>query len=175
MPLPACAVVAFACLLGGSLAAAQGRDVPVTLDPPAGFTRSGHFPGYEKPESAASILISEMSAPLEQVRPTLSIDALAARGIRMLAAEELDVDGYQALLLHLSQTASGEDFEEWMLVLGEGDRSVMLLGTYPAELAGELRDAMKTSLLSVKWNRATRLALAPPSAPLILSTRLATR
>jgi hypothetical protein len=53
----------------------------VTLTPPNGFTPSATFAGFEEP-GGASILVVELPAPVEEIRPELTPEASAGEGVQ---------------------------------------------------------------------------------------------
>jgi hypothetical protein len=68
------------------------------------------------------------------------------------------VDGRQALLLKVSQAASGMTVHKWMIVSGDARKTVMIVGTFPKDYEPQIGDAMKDSLLTARW----AVAAAPP-------------
>lgn len=131
----------------------------VTLAPPAGFTPSEQFPGFQKTDAASSIMVTEMTAPAPQVRAAMTAEGLATRGMTLLASMPGTVSNLDATLLHVTQAASGTIFEKWMLVFGDQANTIMVVATYPQALSASLGEAMKQSVLSTRWDPAQQVGL----------------
>ncbi len=123
----------------------------VSLEPPAGFEAASQFPGFQRTEIGASILVNEVQGPVAELRQGLAREPLALAGITLVDSSEVRVNEREALLLRVSQSAGGGRFEKWMLVFGEGERSVLVLATYPESSAPELREPLRQAVLSTRW------------------------
>jgi hypothetical protein len=136
-----------------SLTAAQGTHVPgtsVTLEPPQGFTVASRFTGFERPDLQSSILVTEVVGPFSKLTAGLNEKGLASRGMALITSSRQQVDGKEALLLNVKQSAAnGAEFLKWMLAVGDEKRTVMLVATFPKAAEAELSDAMRASVLSV--------------------------
>lgn len=176
----ACSLVAGA--LFTSVAGSAPTLVPgtqITLDPPEGFSRADRFPGFQKGETGASIMVTEMPAPYLQVRQAMTAEALATRGMTLISSDPVKVGGVDALLLHLSQPANGIDFLKWMLVTGDDKQTVMVVATFPKEAAAQFAEPLKQSVLSA--TRDANMKIDPwdglqyrvaPGAPLKFAKRI---
>lgn len=145
----ACSLIAGA--LFSSLASAAPTPVAgtqITLDPPAGFSRAERFPGFQKPEAAASIMVTEMPAPYSQIRQAMTEQGFGARGMSLISSETVKLSGAEALLLNVGQTANGIDFVKWMLVTGDDKQTVMIVATFRKDAAAEFSEPLKRSVLS---------------------------
>jgi hypothetical protein len=143
-------------------AAAEPVRVPgtgVSLQPPAGFELAEDYPGFQSAEQQASIMVTQMPAPVAEIRKAMTKDMLATRGITLLSSKEETVGGREALLLQVAQSAAGTDYLKWMLVTGDPKETVMIVGTYPKSAGEEVGAAIRTALLSAS------LAAAAPSDP----------
>lgn len=143
----------FVALLAGP-ATAEDR-VPgtaVTLTPPVGFSAASQFTGFQNEKSGASIAVTEVPAPVRQLLDGLDAPKLATQGMKLIASSEVTVAGRNALLLHVVQTASGIEFEKWMLILGDDSRAVLLVGTFPQAISDAMREPVKSALLSAMWD-----------------------
>jgi hypothetical protein len=130
----------------------------VALAPPAGFVPSSRFPGFERADLQSSVMVTEIPGPVAGVSRGLTAADLATRGMTLISSTRPLVDGRQALLLKVSQPAAGMTLHKWMLVSGNARTTVMIVATFPQEYEPQIGDAMKDSLLTVRWTAAT----APP-------------
>ena len=148
-------------LLQGSPVVAQAIRVTgtsVALAPPAGFVASSRFPGFECADLQTSLMVTEIPGPVAEVSRGMTAAGLATRGMTLISSTRPLVDGRQALLLKVSQPAGGMTVHKWMLVSGDARKTVMIVGTFPNEYEPQIGDAIKDSLLTVRWT----VSSAPP-------------
>ncbi len=129
----------------------------VTLQPPAGFTAAKRFPGLECAGKQASVMVTEMPVPAHEVVKGMTTERLAAAGMSLLASRAVQVDGRDAVLLHVGQSAGGVAYRKWMLIAGDEKRSVLVVGAYPEAAADDLPASVELAVLSTSWS-------APPLA-----------
>lgn len=144
-----CAVLASIVL--ASTASAAPSLVPgtrVTLEPPAGFAPAQRFPGFERPELGASIMVTELPVGFDELRKGMTKQGLASRGMELLESRQVSIAGATADLLHVKQQAYGLEFLKWMLVAGNDSGSVMVVGTFPKAEGDSLGAAVRTAVLS---------------------------
>ena len=123
----------------------------VSLHPPAGFIAADRFPGFQNATEQASIMVSEFPAPVAELIKGMTKDALATKGMELLASTRETVGGHSATLLHVAQQAGGREFVKWMLVGGDEKASVMVVGTFPKGAPTKVGDAIRTAILSTQW------------------------
>ncbi len=124
----------------------------VTLDPPSGFGPSTRFVGFKQDATGSAIVVTELPGPVSEVTAAMTEDGLATQGMRLLESSEVSVGGRSALLLHAAQFVSGIEFEKWTLALGEQNRTVLVVATFPKAAAEQLREPLRAALLTVKWS-----------------------
>lgn len=133
----------------------------VSLQPPPGFSPSESYPGFQSAEQKASIMVTQMPAPVAEVMKAMNKEALATRGMTLLSSSAETVAGREALLLHVSQVAGGAEFLKWMLVTGNPKTSVMVVGTFPKGSKEEVGAAIRKSVLTALLG-ATEAAASDP-------------
>lgn len=132
----------------------QVTGTKISLIPPIGFVASDRFSGYQHEESNSSIVVTEIPASIEQLSPGLTdSEKLQERGIVLLDQETVIVNGQEALLLNVQQSAYGTDFEKWILLIGNETESALVTATFLTELESEYSEVLKDSLLTVEWNQ----------------------
>src|SRR5687768_1982644 len=119
----------------------------VILAPPAGFSPASRFPGFERADRQASIMVTEVAGPLAALTSGMNRQGLASRGMTLISSTAHTSERHRTLLLHVSQLAQGVDFLKWMLVIGDAKASVMIVGTFPKSTEAELSDAVKAAVL----------------------------
>ena len=138
--------------------AADAMRVPGTraaLTPPEGFSPSQRFPGFERAQSQASIVVTEIPVPAPEMIRGATKDALAGQGMDLLASQALQIDGRDAVLLELAQSAAGTEYRKWMLVTGDASTSLLVVGTFPRSAAGDLSKPVRAAVLSTRWQQAS--------------------
>lgn len=130
----------------------------VALAPPPGFEPSSRFPGFERADLQSSVMVTEIPGPVAEVSRGMTAAHLATRGMTLMSSTRQLVDGRNALLLKVSQPAGGMTVHKWMIVSGDERTTVMIVGTFPKDLESQIGDAMKDSLLTVRWRVAAAVA-----------------
>lgn len=130
----------------------------IALAPPPGFEPSSRFPGFERADLQSSVMVTEIPGPVSELSRGMTAANLATRGMTLISSTKQVVDGRPALLLKVSQPASGMTVHKWMVVSGDAKTSVMIVGMFPKEHEAQIGAAMKESLLTARW----AAAAAPP-------------
>lgn len=94
---------------------------------------------------------------------------LQARGMTLLAHSAIKVDGQQAMLVNVEQSAYGTLFRKWMLVIDRPGATVLIAASFPKTESAQ-GEALKAAILSVTFGKpgdpADALAfVATPMAP----------
>jgi hypothetical protein len=146
-----------ATLLSFALAAGAGAQpqnvagARVTLQPPPGFTPAVRFPGFEHAASGSSILVTEVPGEaFAEMRDAFTARNLAARGMTLRTSETVRIDGYEGVLLAVSQEAHGIAFDKWVVAFGSDSATVAVTATYPAAAAAELGESLRQAVLSAR-------------------------
>lgn len=142
-------------LLGADLAIAQTVRVAgtgVSLTPPDGFSPAEQFPGFQRADLQASIVVTEIPGSLATMKTRMTKGALASQGMILLGSKVVVVDGKEALLLHLRQRAGETEFLKWMLVAGDQNTTILIVGTFPRSAESSLSPAIQASVLTASWS-----------------------
>lgn len=153
--LPVCAAM----LVGGHLAKAAGPAqavrVPgtaVRLVPPEGFAPAQQFPGFQHDGLQASIMVTEMPGSASAMASGMTKEALAGQRMTLIVSKPVTVGGRNALLLHLGQQVGGAEFLKWMLVAGDQNTTILIVGTFPRSAGSDVSTAIRESLLTASWS-----------------------
>jgi hypothetical protein len=98
--------------------------------PPPGFVVSKHFPGFEHPDSKASIVVATLPAEAYgKLEESIATEALKKQGVTEEKRETLTLAGGKALLVTANDQDKGQKFRKWMLLgqLKEGVAMVAVL------------------------------------------------
>jgi hypothetical protein len=143
------AALACVCAFAACAAPVAVPGTKVSLEPPPGFEPSKQFPGFMREDVTASIVVNELKAPvLEMQKAMASKKDLATKGMTLIGSEPVKHGGKDAVLINVSQQASGIDFLKWILVAGEGEAATIVVATFRADTAEELSEPMRTAVLS---------------------------
>jgi hypothetical protein len=141
---------------------AQAVRVPgttVSLTPPAGFSVARQYPGFEREADQASVMVTELPGAAADMLRAMTTQALAGRGMIVLATQDEVINGRPARLLKVRQKTATADVLKWMLITGDRTTTIMIVGTFPADSQPSIGAAIQDSLLSASWG-----ATAPPNA-----------
>ncbi len=139
--------------------AGQRVQVPGTglsLEPPEGFTPSERFPGFQRTDVRAAILVSEFAAPTAEMLKGMSSPSeslYAAKGMKRISWRAMKISGLDALLVKAGQTRNGLDSITWILVTGDESTAVMVTAAYPKAFEENLEAGILTALLGASWTR----------------------
>ena len=142
-----------------TLTFAQSVRVPgtnVTLVPPDGFSPAREYPGFERPEVRASIMVTELPVPASDMIRSMTVPALATKGMTLISASDVTINDRPARLLNVRQKTTAGEFLKWMLIAGDVKTTFMLVGMFDESLAAGAGDAIKRSLLTTTWGTAGR-------------------
>jgi hypothetical protein len=151
--IAAAAAVAVSLLLAGAPASAAAPvPVPgtrVTLEPPPGFTLAERFPGFGDGETGASILVTEMPAPVEGIRAGLTAEGLATRGMTLLSTATVTTPLGETFLVGATQRAGGAAVGKWLAVSGDAAGTTMVLATWPLDREA-MAEPLRLAVLSAR-------------------------
>lgn len=134
--------------------AAAPLPVPGTraqIEPPAGFTPSPRFAGFQHEELQASIMVTEIPVAAGAMKKGMTKEGLASRGVTLISTETPSIAGVEALLLHGSQTAVGTEYLKWMLVTGDDAGTIMVVATFPKSEAARVGEALRLAVLTTTF------------------------
>jgi hypothetical protein len=136
---------------------AQAVRVPgtkVSLTPPAGFSPASQYPGFEREADQASVMVTELPGAAADMIRAMTAQALAGRGMIVLATQDEVINGRPARLLKIRQKTASADVLKWMLIAGDRTMTIMIVGTFPAGSEPSIDTAIQHSLLSTSWGAA---------------------
>ena len=133
---------------------AQAVPVPgtkVSLEPPAGFSPAQKYPGFEREADQASIMVTERPGPAADMIRGMTREALASKGMVLMASSRRVINKNPARLLSVRQrTASGEVLKS-MLIAGDRATTIVIVGMFPADSPYATGAAIERALMSASW------------------------
>lgn len=122
-----------------------------SIVPPENFVPATNFSGFQNNEVGASIMITELPAPLVAVIEGFTAEAIKAKGMTLISKENVDFNNSKAVFIKISQPANGITYVKQILIFGDSKKTVMVNGIYP-EVSKNIEEKIKASLFSVVWN-----------------------
>lgn len=122
----------------------------VQLVPPDGFTTSEGFAGFENLVTRSTITVSELPAPIDSVRQSMSESRFADRGMTLRSSEEVTVGGKPGKLMLAALDQEGVPHRKWLCIFGDAQSTVLAVATFPEITAEEMQPALKKALLSAR-------------------------
>lgn len=154
--VPTFRFVVAVCALLWPLLTVQGaptvvRGTRVSIDAPPGFELAQDFAGFVNRAEPASIMVTEMPIPLDQLMAGFSAEAISSRGMTLMHRGAVVIDGRKAVLLSLRQHHGASPFLKWVACFGSDTGSVMLMATFPESLPATSGERLKAAILGAKW------------------------
>lgn len=122
-----------------------------SIIPPAGFVPATNFSGFQNNGSGASIMVTELPAPVQAVSEGFTASALKTKGMTLIDKQTIDFNNSKATYIKVSQPANGTTYLKQILVFGDSKKTVLINGIYP-EANKAIEADIKTSLLSASYN-----------------------
>jgi hypothetical protein len=129
------------------------RGTRVWLPRPEGFVETTQFTGWADPATGAVLMASELPDPYPALAEGLSAMDRTP-GMRVLSRDPLTAGAHTGLLVHVEQEQRGILFDKWMAVLGDAERSVMVVASARAEHGPSLSGFLRTLVAAVRWEPA---------------------
>ena len=123
----------------------------VRLIPPASFSPSGRFPGFQDLTTGSSIMVTEIPGPVAEVTAGMTEERLASGGMTLTSRTEVTVSGQSGLLLGVTQAARGVTYQKWLVVFGNASATVMVTATFPQDQAANASEPLRRAVLSTRW------------------------
>ncbi len=145
-------------LLGFGAASSAVADEPmrvpgthVSIVPPARFTLSKRFQGLQDEQRAASITVSEIPQSLEALLSGLTAEELKPRGMVLRESKAQKFGAREGRLVRVEQSMRGALYEKWMALVGNEQESALIVATYPVALSEDLREDVRSAVLTTTW------------------------
>ncbi len=124
-----------------------------TMIPPDGFILTDRFSGFTQTATGASIMLSELPAPYQELSDGFTAAALRTRGMELISRKIIDLNGSKATYIVVTQFAQGINYKKQMLLMGDSSVSVIVNGIYPESAAID-SNAIEAALLSTRYSQA---------------------
>ncbi|WP_192821409.1 hypothetical protein [Rufibacter sp. LB8] len=120
------------------------------MTPPAGFIKATNYPGFQQEATGASIMVTELEGPVQELMTGFTADNLKTRGMVLLNKQTVDHQGAKATLYKVSQQANGLTYIKLMLLFGDAQKSIIINSMFPEQSKG-LENELKTALLTAMY------------------------
>lgn len=106
----------------------------IAIVPPANFVPSENFKGFTHPENPALVVMAiDIPGPYSEVVKGFSKEnqeLMVGRGMHIQDTEEVTVGDNPGTLVHLEQMANGMQFEKYILIYGDTERTTFINGIF---------------------------------------------
>ncbi|HEY0066847.1 MAG TPA: hypothetical protein VGB46_05780 [Flavisolibacter sp.] len=116
-----------------------------SLVPPEAFVAATEFSGFLNEEVGASIIVTEVGMPYQQVQGMFTAEVLKQKGMTFVGKKTVDFNMSKAILVKGTQKAHGIIYIKQVLVFGDEEETVIVSSTYPESfksIEGKIIDAM---------------------------------
>lgn len=141
-------------VLAFSVAEAQSekpvKGTSVIVPRPAGFTDGERFQGYQQEDTGSSVMVLEIPGPYSEITKGFVADRLKAQGMTLLSKEEKTFGQYKGLLLSVTQSAYGIEFQKWNAIFGDENKTYMVMATFQKSMAAKLSPLLKKTVLAAR-------------------------
>jgi hypothetical protein len=139
----------------------------LSLQQPNGFERAEAFHGFQQESTGSSVMVTVIPGSFSEVTKGFTKETLAKQGIGLLSKRDVRIANRAGLLLNLSQSAYGQEFQKWISVAGDETKTQVVTATFPTSKSGELSEAMRSVVLSATPSSTTD---DTPSLPFEIGT-----
>ncbi len=122
-----------------------------SLVPPKDFVASTTFSGFQHSKYGASIMVTEMPAPMQSITESFTEAGLKSKGMTLIDKQEIDFNNSKAQLVIISQPANGTLYLKQVLIFGDSQKTILVNGIYP-EKNKHIEGEIKKSILSTSFN-----------------------
>lgn len=154
-------LVLFALLCVGLQVGAQSQPVEfpqlgMAIEQPAGFERAQKFHGFQQRSSGASVMLTLIPGPFQEVTAEFTREGLASRGMRLRSSEPIRIQDKPGMLLNVAQSAEGQEYQKWIVVFGDRTGTRMATATFPVATASQLSAPLRSVVMRVSSREAVQ-------------------
>lgn len=144
-----CLLLTAACNNAGSgLVKKRVAGTPVTLELPSDFFADPSIVGFRHTRSRATILIASAPVSYTQAVSDMSSEKLNTIGQKLMAEEEVTINGTAGRLYKIAFQSEGNNLVQWRLVIPQHKNILTINGTFPADEEQKVSPLVKSSLLT---------------------------
>lgn len=167
-PRATIALALVAGLAGASAASAGDRVVVpgtgVEITPPAPLIVAPAEAALVDLGSGARVHVDELPVPVTETLAGFTPDALAPRGVALLASAPVEAGIDNAVLIHAREGGESDALERWMLIGGDASSTVILTATLPEGVDPALEEAVRGALVGATRVGTPTVGAALPAA-----------
>lgn len=115
---------------------------------PVGFDDAEKFHGFQQENTQSSILLNRIPGPFSEIKRGFTSVHMETRGMNLLGKKDITIAGKNGILINITQSAYGIDFEKWVLVFEMDGETIMATATFPASETQSISENLKNALLS---------------------------
>lgn len=124
----------------------------VEMTPPAGFSKSDKFPGFENRDLKASLIVTIIEGSYAEVVPIYSKDGLDQHNVEFQKSEDALFGTNHGIIVTGLQMKDGKKFICWFGVFGNDFVTAVVSSNIPTDVPQNAQDALLASVRSARMN-----------------------
>lgn len=126
----------------------------ISLQPPIDFIAATQFSGFQNEALNASIVVTELPAPIAEIIKGFDSPAqLAQRQMILLEKQLVQNAENKGWLYKIQQKELGSEFLKWIYAFSVDEKAVLVVAVFPVDKADEVSEKLKTSILSASYDK----------------------
>ena len=135
----------------------------IYMVPPPSFLPSPNFKGFQNPnDPTAMIMTMAIPGPYAEVTAGFDPEMMKAQGMDLKSRKEINLGGYDGLLLEVNQAANGLNFSKYILAYGDESSTTIINGVFLEDsitLGKLVKESVLTTFLQTDMDVDPRAAL----------------
>lgn len=169
---------ALATLLSPGAQAQQGKEkanlirlagTRVSIAAPVGFTKADNFAGFISKEKSASLMITELPAPLSKVSGGFTKEPMKARGMDLISSKSKSHGELLGMEVEFTQEFMGTTMRKYAQLFGDEKSCVLATATMVKGDDEAIMDALKTSINSIVFDTSAKAPAKDEGLPYTLT------
>ncbi len=135
-----------------NLPSAKPQRVPgtrMTIVPPPGFAQASNFAGYIEPDSNASLMLTEISAPFSKLSASYQAAPMEKRGMILAASKSESLGNLLGLAIEFKQSMYGVNFNKYARLFGDENCCYLVLASVAEDTDPSIIKRLKEAMYSI--------------------------
>lgn len=121
----------------------------MTIVPPAGFAPATNFAGFIEPESNASLMLTEISAPFSKLSASYQAEPMEKRGMILTASKSESLGNLLGLSIEFKQSMYGVNFNKYARLFGDENCCYLVLASVAEDTDPAIVKRLKEAMYSI--------------------------
>jgi hypothetical protein len=120
----------------------------VKLIQPEGFVEVKNFEGFHQEETQSSIVVVKVPSPYAEIAAGFTAQRLREGGMTPRSRRDVKINGADAVLMNVRQTADEVEYMKWILLFGNDKETKVVTGMCPRRHELKLSDLLRAAVMS---------------------------